>query len=306
MGVAGEQDGRAVEYGATREVILSAGALATPKILQLSGVGDRETLGAAGVEVVVESPHVGVRMREHRVFTLQFRLAEDIGYNRLLSTSQGRQQAMTQYEATGGGPMAAPSFDIVGFFRTRAGLGRPDAQLQIAPFSMRPPEPGASLQIEREPGMVCIVYALRPDSEGSVRITSGEPEAPLDIEPGYLATEHDRTTSVAAFRSIRTLFATRPLADRIEYETAPGDGVQTDEEIIDAGLRAGVCGYHAIGTAAMAPHEHDVVDSRLRVRGTAGLRVVDASVLPTMISGNLNAPVSALAWRAADHIRGGA
>ncbi|WP_338597788.1 GMC family oxidoreductase N-terminal domain-containing protein [Saccharopolyspora sp. SCSIO 74807] len=301
-GVRARQDGRAVEYGAIREVILSSGALATPKILQLSGIGDRETLRAAGVGIAAESPNVGARMREHRVLYAQFRLAEDIGYNRLLNTPEAQQRAMTEYQATGGGPMAAPSFDIVGFFKTRPELARPDAQLQVAPYSMLPPEPGKGIQLEQEPGMVCIAYLLRPDSAGGVRITSADPDAPLDIDPGYFSTEHDRTTSAAAFRVIRGLFGTAPLAQRIEHEISPGDDVQTDREIIDAGLLGGACGYHASGTAAMGPNDDDVVDSRLRVRGVAGLRVVDASVLPIMVSGNLNGPVTALAWHAADYI----
>jgi choline dehydrogenase len=116
------------------------------------------------------------------------------------------------------------------------------------------------------------------------------------------APEHDRTTAVGVFRDMRRLFATGPLAKRIEHETVPGHRVQADQEIIDAGLTVGGCGYHAIGTCAMGPNDHDVVDSRLRVRGVTNLRVVDASVLPIMVSGNLNGPVSALAWRAADFI----
>ncbi len=306
VGIQGRQDGQAVEYRATREVILSSGALATPKILQLSGIGNQETLGTAGIDVVVDSPNVGARMREHRVFTLQFRLTEDIGHNRLLSTTEGQQQAMEEYQETGGGPMAAPSFDIVGFFKTRPELDHPDAQLHAAPYSMHPHESGKGIEVEREPGMLCIGYALRPDSEGGVRITSADPDAPLDIDPGYLTTEHDRTKSVDAFRAIRRLFATGPLAKRIEHETAPGPEVQTDQEIIDAGLVGGSCGFHAIGTAAMGPNDDDVVDSRLRVRGVSNLRVVDASVLPIMVSGNPNGPVTALAWRAADYILGDA
>lgn len=306
VGIRGSQDGKAVEHHATREVILSSGALATPKILQLSGIGNHETLAAAGVDLVVDSPNVGARMREHRTFTFQFRLTEDIGYNAVLSTPEGQQEAKAEYDSTRSGPMAAPSFDITGCFKTRAELDRPDAQLQIAPYSMLPHEPGKSIEIEREPGMVCIAYMLRPDSEGSVHITSTDPDAPLDITPAYYATDHDRTTSVDVFRGIRRLFATTPLATRIEHETAPGHDVNTDAEIIDAGLVEGSCGYHASGTAAMGPSDDDVVDSRLRVRGVDNLRIVDASVLPIMISGNLNGPISALAWRAADYILGDA
>jgi choline dehydrogenase-like flavoprotein len=306
VGIQGRRDGEAVEYRAGREVILSAGALATPKILQLSGIGDPATLAAVGVGVEVASPNVGARLREHRVLTMQVRLTEDLGYNKVLATPEGQRQAFAEYQASGGGPLAAPSFDIVGFFRSRPELDRPDAQLQIAPYSMGPPDPSKGIQLEREPGMLCIAYPLRPDSEGGIRITSADPDAPLDITPNYFATEHDRTTSVDVFRVIRGLFATGALAKRIEHETAPGYEVQTDQEIIDFALTGGTCGFHAIGTAAMGPDDDDVVDSRLRVRGVAGLRVVDASVLPVMVSGNLNGPISALAWRAADFILGNA
>jgi choline dehydrogenase len=306
VGVRGRQNGQDVEALATREVILATGALATPKILQLSGIGPADTLRSAGVDVVVDSPNVGGRMREHRVFVLQFRLAEELGYNKLLSTPEGQAQAMQEYQTSRTGVMAAPSFDIVGFFKTRPELDRPDAQFQIAPFSILPLEAGGALQIEQEPGMMCIGYVLRPDSEGSVHITSADPDAPLDINANYLATEHDRATSVDVFRGLRRLFATGPLAKRIVRETVPGPEVQGDQEIVDAGLVAGTPGYHAIRTCAMGPNDDDVVDAWLRVRGVGNLRVVDASVLPTMVSGNLNGPVSALAWRAADLILGGA
>ncbi|WP_412517387.1 GMC family oxidoreductase N-terminal domain-containing protein [Actinomadura madurae] len=303
VGVRGRRNGQAVEHRAAREVILAAGAIATPKILQLSGIGPVDVLRPAGVDVVVDSPNVGARLREHRVLLLQFRLAGDLGYNRLLSTEPGQEAAASRYEATRRGPLAGPGFEIVGFLKTRPELDRPDAQIQIAPFSLLPPEPGERpLQMEREPGMACIGYVLRPDSEGSIRITSADPDAPLEIDANYLATEHDRTGTVDVFRAIRRLFATEPLASRIEHETVPGPGVQGDDEIIAAGLEQGTCGYHAIGTCAMGPDDDDVVDPRLRVRGVTGLRVVDASVLPTMVAGNLNGPVSALAWRAADLI----
>jgi len=192
--------------------------------------------------------------------------------------------------------------DVVGFFKTRPELDRPDAQFHIAQFSILPHEPGEPLRIEREPGMMCLAYTLRPDSAGSIRITSANPDAPPDIDPNYLSTEHDRTAAPGVFRSMRRLFASEPIAKRIEHETVPGHAVQTDQDIVHAGLTMGACGYHAIGTCAMGPHDDDVVDPRLRVRGVANLRVVDASVLPTMVSGNLNGPVSALAWRAADFI----
>jgi choline dehydrogenase len=294
--------GRGFEARARREVILATGAIATPKILQLSGIGPADTLRSAGVDVVLDRPNVGTRLREHRVFLLQFRLAEDLGHNQLLGTDAGQKAAQLEYSTRRQGPLARPQCDIVAFLKTRPELDRPDAQLQIAQFSFMPLEPGKPLRMEREPGMLCLGFTLRPDSEGSLRITSADPDGPLDIDANYFATEHDRTTAVQVFRSVRRLFATEPLADRIAHETLPGRGVQADAEIIDAGLTSGSCGYHAIGTCAMGPDDDDVVDPRLRVRGVPNLRVVDASVLPIMVSGNLNGPVTALAWRAADFI----
>jgi choline dehydrogenase-like flavoprotein len=304
VGVRGRRHGQPFTARAAREVLLAAGSIATPKILQLSGIGPADTLRAAGVDAVVDSPNVGARMREHRVFMLQYRLKEDLGYNRLLGTEAGQREAAAQYQTSRRGPLATPAFDIVGFFKTRPELDRPDAQFQIAPFSVRPLEPGEALQVEREPGMTCVAFVLRPDSEGSIRITAADPDAPLDIDPNYFATAYDRTTAVGVFRGMRRLFVTAPLARRLERETVPGPTIQSEQEILDAGLDLGTCGYHAIGTCAMGPHDDDVVDPRLRVRGLTNLRVVDASVLPIMISGNLNGPVSALAWRAADLILG--
>jgi choline dehydrogenase-like flavoprotein len=306
VAVLGRRDGQAVEARASREVLLAAGALATPTILQRSGIGPAAALTAAGVDVAVDSPNVGARLREHRAVTVQCRLAEDLGYNRLLSTPEGQAEAMAEYESSRTGPLATPSFDIVGFCKTDPALERPDVQLQIAPFSMRPLAPGQAIEVEREPGLMGIGFALRPDSEGRIAITSADPDAPADIVPGYLATVHDRVTTVGALRAVRRLFATAPLADRIARETRPGPGVESDDEIVDDAFVAGGCGYHTIGTCGMGPHDDDVVDPQLRVRGVAGLRVVDASVLPTMVSGNLNGPISALAWRAADLVMAGA
>jgi choline dehydrogenase-like flavoprotein len=212
---------------------------------------------------------------------------------------------MEEYQRSRTGVLAGPSFDIVGFFKTRPELDRPDAQFQIAPFSVLPPEPGKALQIEQEPGIMAVAYILRPESQGGIRITSADPDAPLDIDTGYLTAEYDRVTSVDVFRGMRRMFAAEPLAKRIAHELVPGPNVDTDEQILDAGLVMGGCGYHAIGTCGMGPDDGDVVDPRLRVRGVANLRVVDASVLPIMVSGNLNGPVTALAWRAADLILAG-
>jgi choline dehydrogenase len=299
VGVAARDHSGPIEYHATRSVVLAAGALASPGILQRSGIGPAEALRAAGVGVVVDSPNVGARMREHQCVMLQFRLAEDLGNNRWLGSATGRMRAGLRYLLTRRGPLATAGFDLVGFFRTRPDLERPDAQFQVAPMSLRP---DATISPERAPGMMAIGFVLRPDSEGSVHITSPDPGEPPQIVPDHFTTANDRRVGADLFRTLRRLFATEPLAKRVEHETVPGPAVQDDDEIIEAALTQGSCGYHAIGTCAMGPADDDVVDHRLRVRGLTGLRVIDASVLPIMVSGNLNGPVSALAWRAADVI----
>lgn len=302
IGVRGRQDERRIAHRAAREVILSAGAIATPGILERSGIGGHRALEDAGIEQVVDSPHVGERMREHRVVTVQVRLTEELGYNRLLGTSEGLAEALEEYRCRGGGPLAAPAFDVIGFYRTRSGIERPDAQLQIAPYSIQPPEQGRELGVENAPGLMAIGYPLRPDSTGSVHLASADPDRPPTIDPGHLTTEHDRSITADVVTTLRRLLATEPIASRIAHETVPGPAVRSDEKIVHAALTRGGSGYHAIGTAAMGPREDDVVDERLRVRGVGSLRVVDASVLPVMVSGNLNGPVTALAWRAADLI----
>ena len=303
-GVRTRRRGRTDDHFADGEVIVAAGSIATPQLLQLSGIGPAATLRAAGVDVVVESPNVGARMREHRVFKLQYRLADDLGYNRLLNTPSRQARAGLDYLRTRRGPLSTPAYDLIAFLKTRPGLERPDGQLLLAPFSAGAQRPGKQLVLEREPGLSCLGTILRPDSEGSVRITSADPSAPPVIVAEYFATEHDRQVGVDLFRRMRELFAIGPIAKRVTAETLPGPVVAEDQEILDAALDHGYCGYHAMGTCAMGPADDDVVDARLRVRGVEGLRVVDGSVLPIMLSGNLNGPIMAMAWRAADLLLG--
>ena len=214
--------GTSAHYTAGREVILSLGSMATPKLLQLSGIGDQSLLRGLGIDTIVDSPNVGRRMLEHRCFALQFRINKNIGYNRLLSTPLRQAFTGVKYLATKGGPLAGAAYDVIGFGKTSAELDRPDAQLLLSPFSVAPYIPGKEIGLEREPGVQAIGYILRPDSEGSVIITSADPEAPLDIDPKFFATPHDRETGVAIFRMMRRLFDESPIADYLVRETRPG------------------------------------------------------------------------------------
>lgn len=303
VGVEGSTaNGARVTFTASRETILSLGSVATPKLLQLSGIGDQSLLRSLGIDTIVDSPNVGQRMREHRCFAIQARLNRNIGYNKLLATPG--QQAVTamKYLVTHKGPMSTGAYDVVGFFKSTPEQPRPDAQLLMAPFSAAPYEPGKDLGLERQPGIQVIGYVLRPNSEGHVTITSADPGAPLDIEPNFFDTPHDRRVFVDAFRAVRQALDQSPIADYLVAETRPGSDVAGDDEIIEAALEQGYCGYHAVGTCAMGPSDNDVVDPTLRVRGVDKLRVMDCSVMPTMVSGNLNGPAMAMAYHAADLI----
>lgn len=299
--VVATRDGQ-VQFGASGDVILSLGSLASPQVLQLSGVGDRRLLERLGITVHADSPQVGQRMLEHRCLALQYRLNRNLGYNRQLSTAARRALSGMQYLATKRGPLAGGAYDVVGFLKTRPQCERPDAQILSAPFTAAPLKAGKELGVERQPGIQAIGYVLRPTSEGSVTITSADPAAPSDIEPNFFATGYDRGVAIALFAKMRELFEQDPIAALVDHEITPGADVVDDDAIIDAALDKGYCGYHAVGTAGMGPRDDDVVDSRLRVRGVDNLRVVDCSVMPTMVSGNLNGPMMAMAWRAADLI----
>lgn len=201
--------GRTVEARATREVILSMGSLNTPKLLQLSGIGPRDVLTAAGVDLYLERDNVGRRLREHRCATLRLQLNDDLGYNKKLSSSLAQAMTGVQYLATRKGPLAAPSFDIVAFVKSDPQLDRPDGQLMMGPWTIPPYNTGEPVEIERQAGVSCLGMVLRPTSEGSLEITSSNPDAALRINPNYLGTDHDRKTAANLLRAMRTISSNR-------------------------------------------------------------------------------------------------
>ena len=302
VGVRARTSRGAVEFRCSREVVVSAGGLGSPVLLQRSGLGPAEDLRRAGIEVRLDRPAVGGRLREHRYVPLQFRLTADLGYNRQLASAAAQARTAVRYLRTRAGPLALPAFDILGFLKTRRDEPRPDAQVHLAPWSVQRFEPGGEARVEDFPGVQGIGYALRPDSEGRLVVTSADPGSRPAIDPCFLTTDHDRRITAAVLRRMRDLFSREPIARHLAEETVPGTAVDGDDEVVDAALNLGGCGYHAVGTCAMGPNPDDVVDARLRVRGVDGLRVVDSSAMPAMLSGNLNGPVMAAAWRGADLI----
>lgn len=293
----------AFEVRAAREVILSAGALHSPALLQRSGVGPAPVLKAAGVEVRLDRPAVGRHMREHRVLFMQFRLkAQRLSQNREFSGLRLIGNVL-KYALSRRGVMAQPSYEAGAFLRSRPGLERPDVQLLMGPFSLTLKQAAAEGPVpEAQPGMQCITLPLRPTSEGEVAISGPGGDDPLIIRPNFLTTEADRTSAVAGVRFVRAMAAAAPLADLVVEETVPGPQAASDDAILDAYRQFGSPGYHAVGTCRMGTDDDAVTDPRLRVRGLGGLRVVDCSVMPAIPSGNTNGPAMALAWRAADLI----
>ncbi len=298
VGVAGTRNGAPVTFRTVGEVILCAGGLGSPTLLQRSGIGDPAILRAAGVKVVVESPLIGRNMREHCLLQLGYRIRE-MRYSLNRSFSGVRLVGnVLRWALLGAGPMAWGSHEAAAFVRARPESNRPDTQIMYTPFSLAP---GGSVKFEKEPGVTVFAYPLRPESEGSISITSPDPAVPPAIDPRYLDTEYDCKISIASIRYIRRMMAQPALAKYVVGETEPTRSAQSDEGIIAAFRRYAMPGYHACGTVAMGAGLP--LDERLRVRGAQALRVVDCSIFPEMLSGNTNAPTMAAAWRASDLIR---
>jgi choline dehydrogenase len=302
-GVRVRRNGVEVDHHARKEVILSLGSVNTPQLLQRSGIGPAAVLQAAGVDVVVDSPMVGAGMLEHRCFALQYRLTKNVGYNKQLATFPRQAWAAMRYLTTHRGPMTSPAYDVVAFARSRPEVDRPDVELLMSPFSLVDGDVKRA-EVEREPGLACIGFVLRPESEGSIAIRSADPDKGATIVPNYFHAPYDREVGAGVFRAIRDLFSAEPIASSIDHEVAPGPSIASDDDdaIIDSALTGGYCGYHSTATVAMGVEEGAALDPDLRVRGVDGLRVADTSVFPTMVSGNCNAPMMALGWLAADVI----
>lgn len=292
--------GRRETLEAAHEVIICGGAMASPAILERSGIGDTRRLDALGVAPVAHSPEVGEGLIEHRGIIMQWKLTKDaLSQNRVFGGWR-LLLATLQYYLTGDGPMSAAAYEIGGWFKTRPGLNRPDAQMLIAPFSFDMATQRTAL--EKHPGMNAVVYPLRPTSRGSIHISTRDPEAAARFKPNYRASEEDRAAMVGAVRVMRDYARQEPLAGMIAEETMPGPAFASDAEILEAYDRFGTCGYHAVGSCRMGKDAASVVDPALRVRGVEALRIIDTSVIPVIPSGNTNGPTMAMAWRAADII----
>jgi choline dehydrogenase len=284
---------------ARKEIILAAGAMASPGILQRSGVGAAAQLAQLGIDVIHDSPEVGRNLREHRGIIQQWRLKVPLSDN---SEYAGLPllRNMLRYYTTRSGAMASAAYEVGMWLKSDPAMTRPDIQFLVAPFTFDYATQRTAL--EKQPGMGIVGYPLRPTSSGEIHIRSRDPGELPELRPNYRVTAEDRALMVRTVQLAREFARQAPLQPFIESETFPGHACESDDAIIDAYDRFGTCGYHAVGSCRMGNDAASVVDPELRVRGVQGLRVADTSIFPQIPSGNTNAPTMAMAWRAADII----
>jgi choline dehydrogenase len=292
-----ERFGQKIEHRARGEIILSGGALDSPRILQLSGIGAAQHLKDLGIAVIQDSPEVGRNMRDHKPIRMQFRLKQNLSYNHELSGLRLWKNIAIYFLTHSG--ILSTTYDVCAFARSRPDIARPDFQMIISAYSVKPnKEP---VEFEERPGISAHFFPVRPESLGSIMIASADPTTAPVVKANYLSDERDQRVTVDSFRFVRRLFSQAPLQAYIAGEFDPGPGVITDQDIIAACENSGPSA-HATGTCQMGVDNRAVVDPELRVRGVSGLRVVDASIFPTLVSGNTMGPVMAAAWRASEII----
>lgn len=299
VGISGSHKGVPVTYRAAREVLLCAGALASPAMLQRSGIGPAERLHQIGVPLVQESPELGYNLREHRALVMQWRTDDDASQNKEYRGSR-LVKNVAEYYLTRKGKMSSATYEVGAWFKTRPDLDRPDAQYLIAPYTMDFAAGG--MDVEKQGGMHICAYILRPESTGTVMARSASPADLPEIVPNYHMHHGDRQKMIDLMHHARRLVRTEPLGRYIKEETRPSADFQSDDQIIAAYDAMGNGAYHASGSAEMGKDGAKPLDPRLRVRGIDGLRVCDTSILPFLVAGNTNGPAMVMAWRAADMI----
>jgi len=290
------EDNRAL---AAREVVVSGGTVNSPHLLQVSGIGPAAHLRSIGVAMTHDLPGVGANLSDHFAVRITHRVKDEISVNQL---ARGLKLAgeIGRYAVTGRGALTFGVTTAMVFCRSREGLESPDLQLLFTPGSY---DPNGIGRLEREPGMTLVVCVARPDSRGTVMARSNDPLARPAIRPNYLSAASDVRALLAGTSHARRIFAAPPLAQYSAAETMPGADIQSEEALTAFLRHAGTNLHHPVGTCRMGEDPMAVVDSRLRVRGLGGLRVIDASVMPTVTTGNTNAPTIMIGEKGAAIIR---
>jgi choline dehydrogenase len=302
VGVEFSRNGNTERATALREVILSAGAIGSPHILQLSGVGDAEHLQRIGVPVVHELKGVGKNMQDHYVVRVTYPVH---GIATANEKARGLPLAgeVIRYLVTGKGMLTYSASLVAASVKILPESATPDVQISFAPGSFKDGQIG---QLEEEPGLTGGPWQMRPLSRGYVEAVSNRPGEGPKINPRYLTEESDRRAIVGGLKFVREIFNAPALQPYVGEEKLPGAQVQTDDELLDYAKRNGNTVYHASCTCMMGQHAMSVVDDELRVHGLEGLRVIDASVMPSVTSTNTNAPTIMIAEKGAMLIQGAA
>jgi len=297
VGVEWTRDGQRFSARAAGEVVLAAGAVGTPQLLELSGLGDGERLRALGIAAVRHLPGVGENLQDHLQIRPVYEVEGVPTMNALYASVWRRPLMALEYAALRRGPMSMAPSQMGAFAKSSPDLATPDLQFHVQPLSLdRFGEP-----LHRFPAITISVCNLRPTSRGSVHAVSPDPRAAPAIQPDYLSTPEDERVAVESLRLVRRIVGRPPLARYRPREMKPGPAVDDDAGLLAAARDLGTTIFHPVGTARMGPATDPgaVVDERLRVFGVGGLRIADASVMPRITSGNTNSPTMMIAEKAA-------
>jgi len=298
VGVDYEQAGTTHSVSAHREVILAGGAFNSPQLLQLSGVGPRALLERHGIAVVRDVAAVGQGLQDHFYVRTIWRCTRPITFNDDMRSIWRQAMVGVRYALAKRGPLTVSAGYGGAFIRTRPEMLRPDVQLYFINFSTDK----MGTKLHPFPGFTASVSNLRPESRGHVSITSADPRAAPAIQYNYLSTDEDRRAMVAGLQTVRRMMQTPAMQPYVAAEHAPGEHAQSDADWLAYAREVGGTVYHPTTTCRMGADDDAVVDPALRVRGLHGLRVVDASIMPNVVSGNTNAAVIAIAEKGADLI----
>lgn len=301
VGVEYRQNGTLKQVRCGGDVVLSAGAVNSPQILQLSGIGPGDVLAAQGVEVQQDMAGIGANLQDHLQLRCAWKLEGAKTLNTMANSLVGKAKIGLEYLLKRSGPMSMAPSQLGAFTKSRPDLATPDLEYHVQPLSLE----AFGQPLHDFPAMTASVCNLRPESRGHVHIQSPNPEDAPQIAPNYLSTEGDRAVAVAALRQARAIMAQSPMAKYSPQEMKPGIAAQDDAELARAAGEVGTTIFHPVGTVRMGADAAAPLDAQLRLRGVDGLRVVDASIMPTITSGNTNAPTIMIAEKAAQMMLGG-
>ena len=300
IGAEVKNNNKLIQYSATKEVILCGGAINSPQILELSGIGNRSILEEKGIQLIHELNGVGENLRDHLGPRLVYNITKPgIAYNDKARGINLIKQVF-KYVFQRDGFLTLPSAPVIGFFKTRKELAVPDIQVHFIPYKVV--LNNGKRTLGKEPGITCTVNQNLPESKGSIHVKSTNPEEYPSIKYNFLSNQLDKDTLIAGVKLIRKLMDSEPMKEFCDDEIQPGYKFSSDNDILEFIKNKAETLYHPSGTCKMGFDQESVVDKNLKVHGLKGLRIADASIMPTLVSGNTNAVCMMIGERCADFI----